>query len=727
VPSQCTKKVVHFGNPVVNLKMWDNKQYTDVFPLVVGSLAASMHVEVQHVKRRLSNLFQDVSLRTLFAIAHYHHIPLSHRLSKKCVSELIANKLVEHPLMPRLRRLLDPSDLALLEQLSHDSIIELPTGTRFPWQLSNPWPPLASLQPLERLMVLGVVLPMRNTARVKLVLPANIIQIVQGLYILPSIIQHPLPPGPSLATLVDDAVTILALLAASPAPHRPTDHWPAAFSRRLLGRCCQDAPTLERKTQHARLLLLHRLLHQAGYLEIAGERCSLSPWAPLFLGGEPDEQLRVLLETWAKQPLATSDIPAGVMESDVRWPIVIAWLFERLHEIGLSAVPLSELLAAWADHYESLLHPPFLILPPGLAQPPASAGKQLIKALLRGPLHQLGMLQTDGVFIAVSEDGLTWMQGAIHLPERLPLPPLDGLSLHLPPLAPATLRFKIEQWAEHRSAKAHRYAYVFTEASLRKGIHVYGSPKPLLTLLRRYYRSIPQPLLALTRQSSKPAPLQLRAGMLLQADDPATLNTVIQQRSLRRYLGPRLGRHTVLVRQQDEQRLRRALMRRGLLDADTLPSGTGADQSHSAFHLILALRLAAPAAPLYAPSFMRLAREWSAQLSPAQRAELDDLWQSLANDAPASERSPNSSEPCSVLDRQVLCRILQTALENGSTVEISYYSAGRRAITWRRVRPLVLQRDYLTAFCFHANDERVFRLDRILELTDETIASPTTD
>ena len=64
--------------------------------------------------------------------------------------------------------------------------------------------------------------------------------------------------------------------------------------------------------------------------------------------------------------------------------------------------------------------------------------------------------------------------------------------------------------------------------------------------------------------------------------------------------------------------------------------------------------------------------------------------------------------------------LVQEALEEGSALEMTYYTAGRDELTHRVVEPLRLETRggvaYLVGFCHRAQAERVFRVDRIRSL-----------
>jgi len=69
---------------------------------------------------------------------------------------------------------------------------------------------------------------------------------------------------------------------------------------------------------------------------------------------------------------------------------------------------------------------------------------------------------------------------------------------------------------------------------------------------------------------------------------------------------------------------------------------------------------------------------------------------------------------------------LHTAIAQGESVEIEYYTAGRGIFTRRLIEPLRLEQErgihYLVAYCYWRQGERIFRVDRIRALREENVA-----
>jgi predicted DNA-binding transcriptional regulator YafY len=70
-----------------------------------------------------------------------------------------------------------------------------------------------------------------------------------------------------------------------------------------------------------------------------------------------------------------------------------------------------------------------------------------------------------------------------------------------------------------------------------------------------------------------------------------------------------------------------------------------------------------------------------------------------------------------------LIAALQQAIKQEGTVTISYQALGDRKATYREIQPLRLEQHgklfYLYAYCYRAESNLTFRLDRIKEMRNE--------
>ncbi len=620
-----------------------------------------MRVLLGGVKPLTDSCWAGVSIRTLYTVAAYHGLRASHSVGKAALTQSLFTRLFAAGLGGRLATLLTPADRALLADLTTGVAPALDgAALRFPWQLADPRPPAAALQPLERLMAFGLVLPVRGPDDCRLLLPAPVAQaLTPAVAALP-----PLPgggpPAPCLADAVADAVTILAQLAGAPARHAPVGGLDHATLRRLSGHCAALPGGPRRRT--ARLRLLHTILHEAGLLTLLDGRCTPTAAVPAFLDQPPTTQVQTLLHAWAAGPLPPAALPPDLRAADVPWPALIAALLARLTAVPTHAVALPALLAAWTVDYGPLLRPPLLHTPrvtplPSLVEP------ALLTALLTGPAALLGVVQTDGHALRVDLGVRAAESASTGLPSAPP-PVLLNLMVTVALTAAPALRVALTPWTVHqRTPDGH--CYRFTPASLAQGAHLLGSYRPLRDLLTRHFAALPPALTQLLATHSGLPPQPLRRGARV-APPPA------------------------------------------------------APATDTTLHLILALRRAAETLPDYALRFTQLAESYTVGLTLPNRATLEDLWDRVSAPLPAEEILTAGTPPPPPADPVAIRHALTAAIAAAVPICIRYYTAGRHAIGRRVIHPLALDPPYLTAYCRVRASNRTFHLDRILALEPVT-------
>jgi len=221
--------------------------------------------------------------------------------------------------------------------------------------------------------------------------------------------------------------------------------------------------------------------------------------------------------------------------------------------------------------------------------------------------------------------------------------------------------------------------------------------------------------------------LTIRQAVLLQTRDPRLLRDLTAQRRIRQTLGATLNARTVEVRADRLDTLLRRLARRDILPRLDLPSadsplplvGEGAELAAIAValrvHAHLADVLGLATRPAYA-----LARRWceclALPLRDAVERTVEQTLEALRQAAPL-EMEDHLPEPTGPL-----LKVLEAAIQEHTTVEIEYYTAGRAHRSTRRVEPLRLEWRgdvaYLVAYCHLRGDQRVFRVDRIRRIED---------
>lgn len=618
-----------------------------------------MHTTVTIVNIPVAQILRLASFRTLYTVARYNTVDVYKRASKAHIADILADALTAESPEAHATRLLNQSDIDSLstlcqhiarQQEAGQTIIDLPptiaitSQTHFPRTLyrQRSQLPLDQLEPIERLMVFGFIIPIVSpppkTAR--LLIHSST---AQALLQLHSIMPPPpptanKPPTLPLAHIAGEAVTILAVLSTQPTHHAPKDPIPGHIMRHLQARSPFATLIVDRNLRPRAIAdaldIIHTLLHQQGYLSLINGRC-----------------------------LPTSLTPT--------------------------------LLALTAE--------------------------QMAQCLLRQP---------DPKPITASTASAT-----------LQAPTINRHTIIFPAQSPGSLRYQLEAWtnpdASHTSTSVDTgslaYSCTFTHSSVRQGILLYGSPRPLLTILRRNFPVIPPSLLDLINSASQLGQVRLASRTLLQANDPHTIDRLRAYSSIRRSLGPRIGPHTIEVRH--EAPIRCALHRLGLLDLeqpahktprpapDLIPAIPGNEPDHEdLFHIVLALRLAQETASAsmsaYAPAFARLANRLAQNLGVNHRLTLDEVNVPTDLDASDGGETPIDPDvpPISALDPTALHRTLRIAMENGLNVRMRYYTEGRAVTGWRTVQPAHITYQHMAAFCIRSQKERLFRLDRILEI-----------
>jgi hypothetical protein len=216
--------------------------------------------------------------------------------------------------------------------------------------------------------------------------------------------------------------------------------------------------------------------------------------------------------------------------------------------------------------------------------------------------------------------------------------------------------------------------------------------------------------------------VQIATRTLLETTDPAALTTLLAERGVRGCCGPRLGPHAVVV--HNEPRLRRILVHQGLLvpPAYTVANPQAHDDSASAYHLVLALRLAGHIAPQYTSQFARLAGEIGAQLTPTEHTALADLEAMIIPPIDTGEPVPSGEDPEGLLPAEQVRPLVAAALAEDRFLRVRYFSATTSRVRSRIICPLALTSGYLSAYCLRTHATRSFRLDRFLAL--ELLGTP---
>src|SRR3989344_2734371 len=79
-----------------------------------------------------------------------------------------------------------------------------------------------------------------------------------------------------------------------------------------------------------------------------------------------------------------------------------------------------------------------------------------------------------------------------------------------------------------------------------------------------------------------------------------------------------------------------------------------------------------------------------------------------------------------VYDQKEISALLRRAYQNKKKIKIRYYSLSSDEVTWRKVAIYQFDSDFIIAFCYLRNEERVFKTARISQvaLLDENYKIP---
>lgn len=445
--------------------------------------------------------------------------------------------------------------------------------------------------------------------------------------------------------------------------------------RRLAGWVGLPAGYLRSLRQH-RLLAAHiALLHGAGLIAGSASPIALTPTAFHWLQATPEQQ-------WAALATATT---------------TAAWS-ETLQALRLAPVLTADYLAYLGQQWSRLPgppRPPYARIQPVDDTPPRGGPHWSLVVAGRVPPLLLFHLLQLGVWSP--------RQDSVNLEEDPPPPAVDwgledGGVLTCTPLS--------------------------IGAALRRGYNPAQIDQLLASALDEPLRPAQQHLLQQWVQQAADYRLCL-APLLLTAQDEQ-MAAVLGQRRLRRYVLRQLGPRLALVQREIGPPLQRWLAAQGVSLAGTLPAEgepaapAGEAQADPAT-LWLALRVfigLGSLVPLPAPAPHAALAALTGQLPPGRAAELAALADNLVAELRAALRGRDAFFPPTEPPAAALLAQVQAAIAQEQQMEICYQALGEAVPRMRRIAPYYLaqrgQLYYLHAYCYLAQEERIFRLDRVL-------------
>jgi hypothetical protein len=668
--------------------------------------------------------------------------------------------------------------LATGGQMAHEAFTRRfgPVRPYRPWRpeaARSPWTDPQSAS--ERLVYRGLVFPVtvgpaRHRRRV-IALPDEFYDPLAARLsaALPAGLDAPRsPPTPSLPL---DLLTFLGFLQRQDV--RPIwGRWLPPTALRALNRLLilpDDLDGVRSERQARRIPFLHYLAEAAGLAGLAAAHLKPTLEAHPWLGKPARDRIAILWRAWQESS----------EDNDARWTAyrLPGWSapapVDRFRRLGRAlasflpghALPASDWPAALGRVDPALLRP----TPVYDEWARLSAGSQAewtegleaaLGELVTGPLTWFGVFApldggeslTEprsapakdaretalaftplGAVLAGRNDG-AWP--ADPPPERLRIAPrpekVDGVLTILclaPPGLPWQERLSLEALAAPQPGAPGRYR--LTRAGLLRALHGGYTVEGAAALLEALSgEPLPLPVFAaLGEWDAAYGQVTLRPVTLLQVRDPALLQQLASVRRLRAFFGETFSERAVGVDSSRLPQLLHALERRGLmprvearLDGVTTRSKkedvTPTERALivAALELYAALAESMPEAP---PPPHALVQQWGQRLTPAERHAANRAVQTVMGQLRRAGR-PAVGRPHLPTPTGPLLERLEAAIAAGEAVTITYYTASRDHIDTRRITPLRLEwrgeTAYCVAHCHLRGAERVFRVDRMVEM-----------
>jgi hypothetical protein len=492
-----------------------------------------------------------------------------------------------------------------------------------------------------------------------------------------------------------------------------------------------EAPRSELHTQ--RLRSLHFLAEAAGLVGLAGRYLKPTPRGWTWLAADHTMRFTVLWEAWHQNPAlwARYRMPGHACS------FILDVLLALIPQLALAAKDVSSRLRpTWLD-LESFLAAAQQATPSIPAEWLDWTAEYRAKAMVEFItvfLSALGVVETAaeaGPSFRVTSLG-AWLLGASEeplwpepKPIDLTLAP-DGVSwLHIerPHFLKSLHRVGLELYATWDQGR-----YILTPASFNRARGRGGTLEALLATLEEAGGALPshEVRAMLRRWDRSGARMTLNRSAVLECDDPAVLSRLCGRRRFRRYVVRTLSPRAVVLNDAHLPAAVRYLRREGHDPRVFLPTeeaAVPAGRTVEAFQLLAGRVYQGLARFIQLPSWYPsgVLDGLAAALPPAEAAAADVQAQGILDSvADALDGWTPHPSPEPGLDPEVTWPQIEAAIRQGKSLRITYWTAGRGALTHRKVSPYRLERRaracYLVAFCHQARAERVFRLDRIHDL-----------
>lgn len=706
---------------------------------------------------KLHKCLANTPYRQLIVIARLRKIHPGRQPKKDELVDHLSTVLPDPGNLQRALRNLSPDERQALDAL-------IAAGGRMPWPRfrhrfgdvrpykpwrsdhpRHPWRNPAS--PVERLVYLGLIF--RHPRRPR---PGDDVEVL----IPDDFMQHlpPVPPPADAACLdspplkeasrshiIQDVVLFLSLLHRQDVQPLHERWLPPRLLHDLNQRVSQpeDLSRVRSELQTGRLRFLHFLAECASLLDLVTGRLAPSPQAWSWLEVSNSQRHTWLWEAWQARTDALRELwqryrLPGAEYSD---PLL---LLTRL---------LAHLTSCSSDHAFSLTTFTHSLLETDSAlwdltpwweqEAGRDRAHQVIAGLMTGPLRWWNVVTVENMGEADPRFTLT-PQGRWLLNGTGDPPPdtnttfvlEDDLTvIALPKVSPRSLvRLEtVAQWVERRG-DALRYQIV--PGSLAHALQRGMSLNEIVLFLDQEASDqlTPDQRVRLEAWGDEIQSVRLHRVTVLETRTADQMVELTRHRRLRHCVRRTLSPRTIIVNEQDIQKLRRALRRLGIHAHDLIPSSSGeaadlaALDTGAATYLLTASRV-----------YTALSR-WIDLPQPLPTALLDDLATHLdpesvtaANQVAADVVNalaqvmdgwtPQPMPGGGLSPEEVLPHI-EEAIHHGQLLDITYWTAGRGELNHRTVEPYRIEWQgevpYLIGYCHERQDERVFRIDRIQQL-----------
>jgi hypothetical protein len=320
-----------------------------------------------------------------------------------------------------------------------------------------------------------------------------------------------------------------------------------------------------------------------------------------------------------------------------------------------------------------------------------------------------------------------------------PLKVTRTLKIVAPSNANWLILYQLAEYAELVSVRPYR-VYQLERARVQRALARGDTPANLIRFLEDATNDALPRALAETLQgwAQELDRVTIRRLTLLETRDRATMEQLTRVRGIRACIRRTLSPRAVTLRADHLPALIRQLKRYGYPPRVELPQPNNHSTKRrfddpTIAHLYLAARIG-HVLPELIPAPYRVPYAIVLELE-KQLSERDhELAAQIVDELTASNRQPTADqrtrrrEAFAVGDLRSAVETITRAVDRGMPLEITYYAASRDETTTRVIEPLRIEWrgrvPYLIAYCRLRQDERVFRVDRIIEMTIQPRNTP---